>query len=64
MIEKIYRVVSSQKNLKSVSSEILGHDQPGIFIGWGRPFYPLNLFTSGLFCVKCSGDGGGFNHCI
>ena len=33
MIEKIYRVVSSQKNLKSVSSEILGHDQPGIFFG-------------------------------
>ena len=33
MIEKIYRIVSFQTNLKSVSGEILGHDQPGIFIG-------------------------------
>ena len=49
---------------KGFSGDILGHGQPQKVIGWTRPFFSLNIFTSGLFCVKCSGDGGEFNHFI
>ena len=34
----------------------------GKFIGWTKPFFPLILFTLGLLCVKCHGEGSRFNH--
>ena len=49
MIERIYRVVSSQTNVKWVFVEILdGHGQPQKFIGWAQPFLLLTLFTSDI----------------
>ena len=50
MIERIYKLVSSQTNVELVFVEILeSHGQPQKFIGWALPFFLLTLFTSGFF---------------
>ena len=46
-------VGSSQKILEGQSQK---------FLGWRRPFFPLNLFTSGLLCFKFDGEGGWCKH--
>ena len=63
MIERIYWIVSSQRNVKRVFRKILeGHAQQQKFVRWTQPLFPLTLFTSGLLRVKCLGEGSGFNH--
>ena len=53
-IERIYRVVSSQTNVKWVFVEILeGHGQPQKIIGWARPFFSFDPVYIRLFCLKC-----------
>ena len=62
-MERIYCIISSPANVKRFSRQLLeGHCQPQKFIGWTQPIFSLTLFTSGLFCVKFPGNGGGFNH--
>ena len=63
MIERICWVVSSQTNVKMVSRNIEeGHGQRQKIYWMAQPFFPLTLFTSGFFRLKCHGEGGGFNH--